>query len=263
MAPLGIDGRWTRPTAWAAGGPPRAVRVMQVVTESPRVRTLILDARLDARPGQFVMAWLPGFEEKPFSLAEADPVALTVARVGPFSSALHTLAPGDRLWIRGPLGQGFVLEGRRALLVGGGYGVAPLAFLAREAIAHGMAVTAIIAARRAEDVLYVARFQALGARVGVATEDGSLGEQGQAPEVVRRRLEAERYDVLYGCGPEGMLESLRALAAAFGIPAQLSHEAYMRCGIGLCGSCERDGRLLCLEGPVLRFPAPVSATESR
>ncbi len=238
---------------WRAGGAPQAMRVLQVVRESPRVNTFVLDARIEAQPGQFVMAWLPGYEEKPFSLAEADPVTLTVARVGPFSSALHALQPGDRLWIRGPLGRGFTLEGQRILLVGGGYGVAPLAFLAREAIARGVQVTALTAARRAEDVLYVDRFRALGASVVVATEDGSAGEPGRAPEVAARLLRSGFYDALYGCGPEGMLEGLRALAAAFGIPVQLSYEAYMRCGIGLCGSCEREGLVLCLEGPVLRF----------
>ncbi len=236
-----------------AGGRPRALRVVRVDRESPRVRTLVLDARMEAQPGQFVMAWLPGHEEKPFSLAEADPVALTVARVGPFSTALHALQPGDRLWIRGPLGRGFEVEGRRILLVGGGYGVAPLAFLARLAIGRGVQVTALTAARRAEDVLYVDRFQALGAEVVVATEDGSAGVRGRATEVAHRLLASGSYDALYGCGPEGMLEGLKALAASFGIPAQLSYEAYMRCGIGLCGSCEREGVVLCVEGPVLRW----------
>lgn len=238
---------------WWAGGHPRAIRVMRILRENPRVNTLILDARIEAQPGQFVMVWLPGYEEKPFSLAEADPVTLTVARVGPFSTALHALQPGDRLWIRGPLGHGFTIEGQRILLVGGGYGVAPLAFLARQAIAQGIQVTALTAARRAEDVLYVDRFRALGASVVVATEDGSAGEPGRAPEVAARVLRSGSYDALYGCGPEGMLEGLRVLAAEFGIPAQLSYEAYMRCGIGLCGSCEREGVVLCLEGPVLRF----------
>ncbi len=247
MISRSIHGRW-----WA-GGSPRAIRVIRVIRESPRVQTLILDARIEARPGQFVMAWLPGYEEKPFSLAEADPVTLTVARVGPFSTALHALQPGDRIWLRGPLGQGFTLEGQRILLIGGGYGVAPLAFLAREAIARGVQVTALTAARRAEDVLYAGRFRDLGASVVVATEDGSAGEQGRAPEVAARLLRLGTYDALYGCGPEGMLEGLKALAVAFGIPAQLSYEAYMRCGIGLCGSCEREGVVLCLEGPVLQF----------
>ena len=63
---------------------------------------------------------------------------------------------------------------------------------------------------------------------------------------------AGRFDELFACGPEGMLESLAALCRAAGVPAQLSHEAYMRCGIGVCGACEHDGRLVCLDGPV--FP---------
>ncbi len=84
-------------------------RVSQVRTENYRTKTLIFDRALAAQPGQFVMAWLPDVDERPYSVAGADPLALTVVSVGPFSEALHRLSVGDPLWIRGPLGQGFTL----------------------------------------------------------------------------------------------------------------------------------------------------------
>src|SRR5512137_3165383 len=76
---------------------PRTVRIAEVLEETRTVKTFILDAQVDAQPGQFVMLWLPGVDEKPISIAAPDPLTLTVARVGPFSNALHTCKVGDRL----------------------------------------------------------------------------------------------------------------------------------------------------------------------
>jgi len=236
---------------------PQVARIVHVTDESPKVRTLVLDLALEAEPGQFVMAWLPGVDEKPFSLVAARPVTLAVARVGPFTEQVFRLGAGDRLWIRGPLGQPFRLpeRSRRAepaglLLVCGGYGVAPMPFLARRALAAGWPVTVVIGARLALDVVYVEQFEVLGAQVVVATDDGSLGQKGLATDAARHLLEEGAYCALYACGPEPMLEALEALVEEQGIPGQLSYERYMRCGLGVCGSCARQGWLVCRDGPV-------------
>jgi dihydroorotate dehydrogenase electron transfer subunit len=234
---------------------PQATRIEAIIAENARTKTLVLAAHWQAEPGQFLLAWLPRHDEKPFSLVDDDPVTITVAAVGPFTRLLHRLQPGARLWLRGPLGRGFVLGGQRLLLVGGGYGVAPLAFLARRAVAAGATVTAVIGARTAAELLFVTRLAAMGAHVVVTTEDGSLGHKGLVTDAVEPLLAAGAVDTLYGCGPHGMLVALACLARRYGVPAQLSWEAYMRCGLGLCGSCEHEGRLLCLEGPVLSVSA--------
>jgi dihydroorotate dehydrogenase electron transfer subunit len=240
-------------------GLPRVAHVVRIAAESARVRTLVLDLSLEADPGQFVMTWLPGIDEKPFSLVRADPVTLMIACVGPFSAAVHTLEPGDPLWIRGPLGRPFTLPPHPGapvgslLLVGGGYGVAPLHFLAERAIAAGWAVDVVVGAQTAADVVFAGRFAALGAHVTVTTDDGSLGEQGLATEAAARLLERTHYRTLYACGPEPMLVAVEALARTQGLPAQLSYERYMRCGMGVCGSCARQGWLVCHDGPVLHL----------
>ncbi len=130
---------------------PQAFTIRQAVVEREGVKTFILDGDLMARPGQFVMVWLPGVGEKPFSLMDDRPLSLTVAKVGHFSGALHGLGVGDRVWIRGPLGQGFTLRGERILLIGGGYGVAPLFFLAKLALAEGHSPSVLIAARTRDE----------------------------------------------------------------------------------------------------------------
>jgi dihydroorotate dehydrogenase electron transfer subunit len=217
----------------------------------------VLDLYLEAEPGQFVMVWLPGLNEKPFSLVQAEPVTLTIARVGPFSAAVHALNAGDRLWLRGPLGRPFTLppppspdSKERILLIGGGYGVAPIHFLAQRAIAAGWGVSVIIGARTAADVIFASRFESMGAEVSITTEDGSRGLRGLATDSAEHLLDQAGYRSIYACGPEAMLDAVEQLARSRGVLTQLSYERYMRCAFGVCGSCAREGWLVCRDGPV-------------
>lgn len=246
----------------------RAYRVTRVVPEGRAGVTLILDEAMPAQPGQFAMAWLPGIEERPFSLMDDDPASLTVADVGPFTSALCTLEPGDRLWLRGPYGHGFDLLGRRHLLVGGGCGVAPLALLAKLALSQGHVVIAALGARTADLLMLRWRFEELGCRMIVATEDGSVGYHGTVLDAVQETLDDRWPDAVYACGPEPMLTSLARQAHELGLPCWVSMERVMKCGLGICGTCHLGDRLVCRDGPVfeggemlgLHQAPPASAT---
>ncbi|MEN6478533.1 MAG: dihydroorotate dehydrogenase electron transfer subunit [Anaerolineales bacterium] len=231
--------------------------------ENARTRTLVCDRPLPAEPGQFVMLWLPGVGEKPFSIAADAPLTLTIVAVGPVTEAAQHLAVGDRLWVRGPLGQGYALAGARVLLAGGGYGVAPLRFLAERALTQGRAVEVCIGARTATDVLLAAEFAALGVPTHIATDDGSLGERGLVTAPLARRIAAWQPDLVCACGPTAMLEAVERLCAERRVPCQLSWEALMRCGHGVCGSCEchRPGWLACIDGPVAVGNTPVAARD--
>ena len=240
----------------------QAYSIKQVKQENPNARTLVMDQAFpSAQPGQFVMAWLPEAGEKPFSIAGSDPFSLTIAAVGPVSRALCALQPGQRLWARGPLGHGYDLHGRRHLLVGGGYGAAPLLFLAREAVKRGDAVCVCLGAGSARELLLEDAFREAGCEVMVATEDGSRGQRGLVTLAVEEAIADWNPDTLYACGPRPMLMALAALCRENALNAQLSWEAMLRCGIGLCGSCELDadirqavglppGWLTCKDGPV-------------
>ncbi len=232
---------------------PQAATVRRVTALNSRTKTFVLDVTLEAEPGQFAMLWLPGLDEKPFSLLSDAPLSFAVASVGPFSRAMHRLHEGDRVWVRGAYGRGFRLAGDDHLLVGGGYGVAPILFLARRALAAGGRVRSVIGARVADELLLTDDFRAAGAEVHLTTEDGSVGTQGLVTDVVTPVLAADPPDALYACGPHGMLAALRALSSEQGVRAQLSWEEYMRCGIGICGSCEHEGIVLCADGPVVEY----------
>lgn len=251
-------------------GIPQPFAITDIKTENAATKTFSLAGSLVAKPGQFVMVWLPGHEDKPFSLAHADPIRLTIAAVGPLSAALHHLQVGDSLWLRGPLGRGYELplpgQGiRQVALVGGGYGVAPLLFLAQEALARRLQASVIIGARTATSLLLVEDFAALGLSPLVTTEDGSAGQQGRVTDALRLLLagSVERPQAVFACGPVGMLQAVAGMAAQENLPIQVGWEAHMRCGIGLCGSCEvGQGWLTCQDGPVFAFN-PTLAKESR
>ena len=230
--------------------------------ENHRTQTLEFDRPLPgALPGQFIMAWLPGIGEKPFSLADNDPLSVTVASVGDFSKALCDLSVKEKVFARGPFGQGFELFGKRHLFVGGGYGAAPLRLLASQAIERGDAVQVCLGARSACDLLLVETFQSMGCQIAITTEDGSQGQAGLVTDILADIQASFGATALYACGPTPMLTALIGWCRQTGLSAQLSWEAHMRCGIGLCGSCELDaetritaglpaGWLTCRDGPV-------------
>ncbi|MFW5713979.1 MAG: dihydroorotate dehydrogenase electron transfer subunit [Brevefilum sp.] len=237
-------------------------RIREVQTENAVTRTLVFDAPLrESLPGQFVMVWLPNIGEKPFSISGNDPLALTIADVGPVSHALCMLIPGERVWVRGPLGTGFSLTSKPSLLAGGGYGAAPLSLLAGHLRLVGASVTVVLGARTRDGLMMATQFESLGCTVYLATEDGSAGTKGLVTTAVKRAWSEMRSNTLYACGPTGMLLALGEFAKAKHIEAQLSFEALIRCGVGLCGSCELSeaictklgiptGFLVCQDGPV-------------
>jgi len=198
-----------------------------------RVRRGSLDP---GRPGQFFMLEAPGrVLPRPMSLCLAPPgeLAFLLDPVGPGTVAIASVERGDALHVFGPLGNGFRLDVPRPLLVGGGIGIAPLPYLS-EALEHPPAMLGFRSERHAEAA-------ALLPHADVVID----------PQLVTDVLPADR-DVL-ACGPEPMLEAVRALAPT----AQLAWEAPMACGYGACYGCvvEIAGELkrLCVEGPVLCF----------
>jgi NAD(P)H-flavin reductase len=185
-------------------------------------------------PGQLFMLEAPGrLLPRPFSLCTAPPgeLGFLVDPVGPGTQAIAELEPGERIAVFGPLGNGFRLEAPRPLLVGGGIGVAPLPYLS-EALESPPAI--------------------LGFRTGAHAEVAALLPNAEVvidPVLLTDVMPLDR-DV-FACGPEPMLEAVRALVPS----AQLAWEAPMACGYGACFGCvvPVDGELvrLCVEGPVL------------
>jgi len=230
---------------------PRRAKIKEIINDSEKVRTFVLDASIIAKPGQYVMVWLPGIDEKPISVSRADPLTFTIANRGPFTSRLFDLKVNDFMSFRGPFGNGFALRAvKNILLVGGGYGVAPLRFLAETALQKDIKPTMVIGAKTASDVILEEAFNDLKVKTIVATDDGSKGVKGTCVDAARELMEKEKFNAVFSCGPEKMMVSLAHECAKHGVRCQLSLERYIKCGIGVCGQCCCDGLRVCHDGPV-------------
>ena len=218
-------------------------------------------------PGQFVHVKVPALEEsalrRPFSVLDAENgrVHVLYKTVGRGSGALTGAKVGDTLMVEGPLGHGFPVESPAvALLVGGGFGVAPLYFLAKRRAALGLKSVLFVGGRTKEDLLEIAAFEKLGVNVFATTNDGSAGVKGLvvAPldEEIRKYREAGESFELFTCGPDGLLKAVGERAVSLGAPGWISVDRHMICGVGACFACiqktVRGNSRCCIEGPVFR-----------
>ena len=227
----------------------------------------------DATPGQFVHVRVPSLEKsalrRPFSIfnAEGDRLELLYKTVGRGTAALNEVKPGDEVEVMGPLGHGFPLKcAGEALLVGGGYGVAPLYFLARRLLSSAPslpnsspAIHLFVGGRTKNDLLALDRFEALGGvKIHLATNDGSAGAKGLVTdplddELIRLRGEGGKFE-LFACGPDPMLKAVALRATGTGSKGWISMDRHMVCGVGACYACiqktVRGNSRCCIEGPV-------------
>lgn len=245
---------------------PRTYKVIDIKQETEQVRSFTFDGSLGAKPGQFVMVWLPGYDEVPMSVAFDDGAhtRITFFAVGDLTDKLAESKVGDLVGLRGPFGTHYEWEpGDHIALVAGGYGAAPMYFVAREAVQHGCTLEAIVGARGKEHLLYLDELEGLDhVSLHVSTDDGSVGHKGYNTEVLDQLLEAVAdpnasdppIDRVFACGPEMMLAAVLKVANTHKVPCQLSLERYMKCGYGLCGNCVVDplGIRMCTEGPVVK-----------
>ena len=236
---------------------PTSLPIKRVVQENANVKTFYFATSLKSKPGQFVIMWLPRIDEKPFSIAfdEAGELGLSVAKVGHFTEKLFALKDGDLVGIRGPYGTHFSLKNdfKKILLVGGGYGVAPLATLAEEAMKKNIDIDFCNGARSKNFLLFQERLKKLKANVYTTTDDGTAGEVGTVVDTASKLMAENKYDSVYTCGPELMEKKIVGLSHDHHTACQVSIERYMKCGFGICGQCTIDssGQRMCLEGPIV------------
>jgi len=228
-----------------------------------------------ARPGQFVALAVGGdtsanLLRRCFSIHKVSPsgtyggtVDIVVAAHGPGTTWITRLAMHDEVDIVGPLGKPFPLpnEPVPCVLVGGGYGSAPLFWLAEQLAAKGCHVEMVLGAASEDRLFGVVEARRAADGLTVTTDDGSVGTRGWVSDVLPQVIRLSQAGVVYGCGPMGMLRSITEVAAAQDVVAQVAVEESMACGVGVCMTCVMpvtgpDGttRMVrsCVEGPVFR-----------
>jgi len=232
-----------------------------LIMRSPRIAPRV-------QPGQFLHVLVPHLGEsilrRPFSVfkTDGDRLAILYKGVGRGTKTLSYLRPGETISIIGPLGRGYpaLSPGKYPVLVAGGYGMAALYLLARTCPVKGIA---FFGGRSAPDILCVKEFEALGWRVEVTTEDGSLGRKGRVTDALDAWSAGEgagRDPEFFVCGPSGMLQAVASRALQKTWTAWVSVDNNMGCGVGACLTCvlkvhTRDQNdwvwaRSCREGPV-------------
>ena len=259
----------------------------RLVVRAPEIAPLI-------QPGQFAHVRVPSLKDallrRPFSIFQVsgDTFSLLYKTVGKGTDALARMGSGEELSVIAPLGHGFTVPkrgGETPLLVAGGYGMAAMYLLAQRSPQRGIV---FVGGRRRADILCEKEFAALGWDVRVTTEDGSHGKKGLVTEPLQTELRRRRDNEgqikksesgkrkaessqrlltsaptgqktkIYACGPTGMLKAVGKIADEFKVPAELSMDEHMCCGVGVCLTCvikvksgdNWEFQRTCTEGPV-------------
>lgn len=224
-----------------------------------------------AKPGQFVQVAVGADHtllRRPFSIAGVSRQGAAAGTVdvvfdghGPGTRWLTGIDAHDLIDVVGPLGRPFPLPQRRVncLLVGGGYGTAPLFYLGEQLRRQGLRVDMVVGAATGDRILGAIEAKRLSASVAFTTDDGSYGERGRVTDVLADVAASTRAGVVYACGPNPMLRAVSEMCVELELPVQVAVEERMACGIGVCFTCvlpvrSRDGEVAmkrsCLDGPV-------------
>lgn len=248
------------------------IRSLESITkENESIKTFIVSSEgLNPLPGQFFMVWLPNIDEKPISVCIIDEkskkLGLTIKSIGSFTESVHNCKIGEKIGLRGPFGNGFSLipskaQKKHVILLAGGIGIAPIRSLFDYFVNEKRNLTLIYGAHTSEELIFRDHFNNCCDSCQYCTDDGSYGYKGFPTDILKDYLQKNNctYDntVIYSCGPELFLKAVLQVVHNFDVNilqnTQLSlADRYMRCGVGLCGSCIIDdkGLSVCKDGPV-------------
>ena len=224
---------------------PKVLPIRNIVDENSYMRTFYFDRIWDASPGQFVMVWIPGINMKPFSISYIDKTsfAITVCKVGPFTRQLFEKQINDSIGIQGPYGTPFTIQGNSIALVGAGYGIALLSFLAdilqqqgkKFIFIAGVGRTYLDVCKNRHTITYCL---------------GTHGKANSASDQLRSIIDT--VDMVYTAGPETMMKEITAICNTAQRAYEVFIERYIKCAIGVCGHCSiaPTGKRVCSDGPV-------------
>jgi dihydroorotate dehydrogenase electron transfer subunit len=214
--------------------------IIDLKKENEDVFTIKFNSDMEAKPGQFLMIWMPGGKEVPMSLSKVEnPFSITFRVYGETTRSLSLLKEGDRIFYRGPYGNSYPQPKGKVAYVAGGTGLASL-----NSMIDKFEGDVYVGAKTKKDLFF------LRDDFKVSTDDGSFGRKGTVVDLFLQF--ANDYDYIFLCGPEPMVKSLidridRNIRARVFI----SLERLMKCGIGICDSCTINGFRVCRDGTII------------
>ena len=240
----------------------KIIKNEKIVGKFYRMRIASSYLAREAKPGQFVEVRCSDQTDpllrRPFGIHRVvkGGIELLYEVLGKGTEILSRAEKDDSLDLIGPLGHGFDLN-RQTIIVAGGNGVAPLLFLAEKLAKRKSDICVLIGGRSKDHVLCEKDFKSLGAKVAVATEDGSIGHRGLVTHLLKNLLATNnwRLATIYACGPTGMLKAVSEIAQDNRVSCQVSLEERMACGVGVCLGCpvkvkNNRYKMVCKDGPV-------------
>ncbi len=227
---------------------PKIFEISGVVAEAKGIKSFYIKENLQSKPGQFVMVWIPGIDEKPMAVSSLskNEFAFASHAVGPFTKALDKMKKSDKVGIRGPYGTSFSIK-NNACVVGGGIGMSSVATLIDE-LKNPLIING---ARDKGHLIYLKRYK--NKNMIVATDDGSYGKKGFTTDVLEELLrdnKKNKIKIVYTCGPEIMMKKIFELCKKYKVDMEASLERYMKCGFGVCGNCMVNDKIVCVDGPI-------------
>jgi sulfhydrogenase subunit gamma (sulfur reductase) len=247
---------------------------MQELAKDVKLFSITIPDDFTYRPGQFVMVSIMGAGEVPISITSTPgagkDLELCIRTVGHVSSALNALTAGDAIWLRGPYGNTFPINGNQdTLVICGGIGIVPLRPLINQLVNGRSAakknVTVMYGARNPSEVLFmdeISSWQEQGATIVMTVDtcniEGWKGCTGLVTEHFGKTKVNFKNSTAYICGPHGMIQAAMRDLSLMGMPDDhiiTTLEAHMKCGVGKCGHCFCGGKLICEEGPVFTLEA--------
>ena len=236
---------------------PVMMKIDKIIDESVGTKSFMFKHKLDYAPGQFIMVWLPGFDEKPFAVSylNDDFFGITVLERGKYTKLLHQMGPGDQLGIRGPFGHGYSIPDNikngdgSVCVIGGGCGMASVTVLIERLSDNNP--TTLMGASTGASLFFKNRYK----DITLFTDDGSEGVKGYPTDNLEELHNKHAYDIMYTCGPEIMMFKVFEFCKKHDIQFEASLERYMKCGIGICGQCACNGQMVCKDGPVFDLQA--------
>jgi len=248
--------------------------IKKIIIETPMIKTFCFEHKLKSRAGQFIMLWIPGVGQKPFSVGYDNDKEfhLTVFQRGHVTAKLFALQVGDNVGIAGPYGTTFTAKNNaNYIMVAGGYGVAPLRFLAeRVSLLTNTTIDFCLGSRNQESLILEKNLQKIvRLRLHIATNNGSKGYHGNVTDLLPSLIESvhnvkdKRKIMVAVCGPELMEKKVLDICNRYQTQCEISIERYIKCGVGICGQCAVDGLGICLcqEGPVVSRRVANKVTE--